>query len=105
MLEKMDNVFDPEKIIEEFEVMTKDAGRVQKETLRKILEQNGQTEYLQKWGLDGKTDPLSFAQCVPLVSHDDLEPYIRRIVEGDVSPILTRNPIKTISLRYLICSH
>lgn len=100
MLEKMDAIFDPEKIIEEFEAMTKDAGRVQKETLRKILEQNGKTEYLQKWGLDGKTDPISFARCVPLVSHDDLEPYIRRIVEGDVSPILTRNPIKTISLRY-----
>ncbi|KAK1364255.1 jasmonic acid-amido synthetase JAR1-like [Heracleum sosnowskyi] len=98
MLEKMDAIFDPEKIIEEFEAMAKDAGRVQKETLRKILELNGETEYLQKWGLDGKTDPVSFARCVPLVSHEDLEPYIRRIVEGDVSPILTRNPIKTISL-------
>ncbi|WOH09532.1 hypothetical protein DCAR_0728989 [Daucus carota subsp. sativus] len=98
MLEKMEAIFDPERVIEEFEAMTKDAGRLQKETLRKILEQNGKTEYLQKWGLDGKTDPLSFTRCVPLVSHDDLEPYIRRIVEGDDSPILTKNPIKTISL-------
>lgn len=100
MLEKMEKIFDHEEFIEEFEALTKDAGRVQKETLRKILEENRKTEYLQKWDLDGKTDPESFAKCVPLVTHKDLEPYIQRIVDGDVSPILTGKPIKTISLRY-----
>lgn len=94
----MDNDFDPAKFIEEFEAMTKNAGKVQKETLRIILEENGRTEYLQKCGLDGKTDPLSFAQCVPVVSHSDLEPYIRRIADGDDSPILTAEPIKTVTI-------
>ncbi|CAK9319131.1 unnamed protein product [Citrullus colocynthis] len=97
MLEKMET-FDGEKVIEEFEEMTRDAERVQRETLKKILEENGSAEYLQNLGLDGRTDPQSFKDCVPLVTHDDLESYIQRIADGDSSPILTGKPIKTISL-------
>ncbi|CAL5339920.1 unnamed protein product [Camellia sinensis] len=98
MLEKMDTKFNPEEVIEEFEMLTKDAERVQKETLQKILEENGSTEYLKKWGLNGRTDHESFKAFVPLVTHKDLEPYIQRMVDGDTSPILTGKPITTISL-------
>ncbi|CAN1157235.1 Jasmonoyl--L-amino acid synthetase JAR4 [Linum perenne] len=97
MLEKMELV-EPYKVIEEFEAMTKDAERVQRETLKKILEENGSAEYLRNQGLDGRTDPQSFTDCVPLVTHTDLEPYIQRIADGDSSPILTGKPITTISL-------
>ncbi|KAG1367710.1 jasmonoyl--L-amino acid synthetase GH3.5 [Cocos nucifera] len=79
-------------------MLTKDAGRVQRETLRKILEQNGDAEYLQNLGLGGRTDPESFKACVPLVTHKDLEPYIQRIIDGDTSPVLTGKPITSISL-------
>ncbi|PIA49090.1 hypothetical protein AQUCO_01300146v1 [Aquilegia coerulea] len=95
MLDKMENR-DP--VIEEFEALTKDAGRIQRETLKKILEENGDAEYLRKCGLNGRTDPESFKACVPLVTHTDLEPYIQRIAEGDASPILTGKPISAISL-------
>nr|URM60585.1 jasmonic acid-amino synthetase [Gymnema sylvestre] len=98
MLDDMPKEFDPEQVVAEFEAMTKDAERVQIETLKTILKENGRTEYLQKWGLDGRTDPESFKACVPIVSHEDLEPYINRIVDGDDSPILTQKPITTISL-------
>ncbi|CAL5400131.1 unnamed protein product [Camellia sinensis] len=98
ILEKMDTKFDPEEVIEEFEMLTKDAERVQKETLQKILEENGSAEYLKKWGLNGRTDHESFKAFVPLVTHKDLEPYIQRMVDGDTSPILTGKPITTISL-------
>ncbi|KAK7831457.1 jasmonoyl--L-amino acid synthetase JAR4 [Quercus suber] len=97
MVEKMEE-FDQEKVIEEFETLTKDAERVQRETLEKILEENGSAEYLQSLGLNGRTDIESFRACVPLVTHQDLEPYIQRIVDGDSSPILTGKPITTISL-------
>ncbi|KAK4593871.1 hypothetical protein RGQ29_017809 [Quercus rubra] len=97
MLEKMEE-FDQEKVIEEFEALTKDAERVQRETLKKIIEENGSAEYLQSLGLNGRTDIESFRACVPLVTHQDLEPYIRRIVDGNSSPILTGKPITTISL-------
>ena len=99
MLEKMEK-FSAEKVIEEFEELTKDAGRVQRETLRKILQDNASAEYLQKTGLNGRTDPESYRSCVPLVTHPELEPYIKRIVDGDASPILTGKSIKTMSLRY-----
>ncbi|GMP59491.1 hypothetical protein CsSME_00022760 [Camellia sinensis var. sinensis] len=81
MLEKMDTKFDPEEVIEEFEMLTNDAER-----------------YLKKWGLNGRTDHESFKAFVPLVTHKDLEPYIQRMVDGDTSPILTGKPITTISL-------
>ncbi|KAL1535962.1 Jasmonoyl--L-amino acid synthetase jar6, variant 2 [Salvia divinorum] len=98
MLEKMDDRFDPEAVIEEFESLSRDAGRVQRETLQKILDENGETEYLQGWGLNGRTDPDSFNDCVPIVSHSDLEPYIQRIADGNSPCCLTGKPITTISL-------
>lgn len=91
-------VFSLESVIKSFEASTRDAGRVQIETLRRILEENSEAEYLQSLGLNGRTDPYSFKACVPLVTHPDLEPYIRRIAEGDVSPVLTGQPITSMSL-------
>lgn len=100
VLDKMEEVFDPEAVIEEFEAMTRDAGEVQREALKKILEENGEAEYLQEWGLNGRTDPESFRACIPLVTHKDLESYIQRIVDCQNSSVLTGKPVTTISLRY-----
>lgn len=97
MLEKMES-FDVNREIEEFEAVTKDAERVQRETLKKILEENGSAEYLQNLGLNGRTDPETFKAFVPIVTHNELEPYIQRIADGDSSPILTGKRITTISL-------
>lgn len=99
MLEKKGN-FNVERVVQEFDEVTRDASKVQRETLRKILEENGDTEYLQGLGLGGRTDIESFRACVPLVTHHDLEPYIQRIVDGDTAPILTGKPVTSISLRY-----
>ncbi|KAL4354615.1 hypothetical protein GQ457_06G031550 [Hibiscus cannabinus] len=97
MLEEV-AILDVEKVIRDFEAMTKDAENVQRRTLKLILEENGSAEYLQKLGLNGRTDPESFKACVPLVTHKDLEPYIQRVVDGVSSPILTGKPLTTISL-------
>ncbi|GMI67596.1 hypothetical protein HRI_000428900 [Hibiscus trionum] len=67
MLEKIE-ILDTEKMVEEFESMTKDAENVQNQTLKKILEENGSSEYLQNLGLNSRTDPESFKACVPLVT-------------------------------------
>ncbi|KAI8020742.1 Jasmonoyl--L-amino acid synthetase JAR6 [Camellia lanceoleosa] len=75
-----------------------DAKRVQTETLEKILKENGSTEYLKIWSLNGRTDHESFKAFVSFVTHKDLEPYIQRMVDGDTSSILTGKPITTISL-------
>lgn len=88
-----------EEVIGEFEELTKNAVEVQRETLKRILEENGETEYLRSLGLRGRVDPGSFKSCVPLITHKDIEPYIQRIADGDSSPILTRKPVTKISLR------
>lgn len=97
MLDKK-NKFCIHSVIQEFEEITKDAEKVQKETLKKILEMNKEAEYLQNLGLGGRNDVESFKACVPLVSHDDLDPYIQRIIDGDRSPILTGTPLTSLSL-------
>lgn len=99
MLEKVKG-FNADRVIEEFEVLTKHAERVQRETLCRILQDNGEAEYLQNLGLRGRTDPESFKSCVPLVTHTELETYIQRIVDGEAHPILTGKPITSISLRF-----
>ncbi|MCL7039223.1 hypothetical protein MKW94_004033 [Papaver nudicaule] len=90
--------FNHNNVIEEFDALTKDAGKVQKETLRRILEENSKAEYLLQCGLDGRTDPESFKKCIPLADHKDLEPYIQRIADGDTGPVLTGKPLTAISL-------
>ncbi|XP_030489143.2 jasmonoyl--L-amino acid synthetase JAR4 [Cannabis sativa] len=97
MLEKMEE-FNGDIVIDEFEALTADAERVQRETLKQILEENESAEYLQNSGLNGRTDPESYKSCVPIVTHKELEPYIMRIADGETSPILTGKPITTISL-------
>lgn len=97
MLEKI-RVFNLDREIEEFDDLTRNAGQVQRDTLRQILEQNGEAEYLQSLGLNGRTDPESFKACVPIVTHKDLEPYFQRIVDGDTSQVLTGTPVTALSL-------
>jgi len=93
--------FNAEKMIAEFERLTRDAAAVQRETLRRILTGNAAAEYLRRLGLAGRTDPDSFRACVPLATHADLEPYIARITDGGdtASHVLTDTPVTSVSLR------
>ena len=88
-----------EEVIAEFDRLTRNAATVQRETLRRILDENAAVEYLQRHGLAGRTDPDTFRACVPLATHADIEPYIARIADGDTSAVLTAKPITSISLR------
>ena len=71
---KKKSEFSSEEVIAEFERLTLDAAAVQRETLRRILDENGAVEYLQRLGLAGRTDPDAFRASVPLATHGDLEP-------------------------------
>uniref|UniRef100_A0A0D9XPW1 Uncharacterized protein n=1 Tax=Leersia perrieri TaxID=77586 RepID=A0A0D9XPW1_9ORYZ len=91
-----------EEIIARFERATRDAANVQRETLRRILDENAGVEYLNGLGLAGLTDAddveTSFRARVPVVTHADVEPYIQRIADGDASAVLTVKPVTAISL-------
>uniref|UniRef100_A0A0E0MDB0 Uncharacterized protein n=1 Tax=Oryza punctata TaxID=4537 RepID=A0A0E0MDB0_ORYPU len=102
MLEKncelMSREEEEEEIIARFERTTRDAANAQRETLRRILDENAGVEYLRELGLAGLTDVDSFRARVPVVTHADLEPYIQRVADGDTSPVLTAKPVTAISL-------
>jgi auxin responsive GH3 family protein len=100
---------DYDAIIDSFENVCENAGHVQTQTLGRILELNHGVEYLKKWfgkvgdinikNMDACALESLFTSLVPLVSHADLEPYIQRIADGDTAPLLTHQPITTLSLR------
>ncbi|KAH7293633.1 hypothetical protein KP509_28G034400 [Ceratopteris richardii] len=91
--------FRVESIIASFEAETKNAAAVQSRVLEEILSRNAHTEYLyDRCGLQGRTDPLSFKERVPLITHSDIKPYFDRIADGDQRPILTADPVTRLSL-------
>ncbi|XP_016472789.1 indole-3-acetic acid-amido synthetase GH3.10 [Nicotiana tabacum] len=94
------------QIISWFEETTENVAAVQRQTLRRILELNHGVECLKKWlGNIRLQDIMNenaleslFATMVPLVSHADFEPYIQRIADGETAPLITQEPITTLSL-------
>lgn len=87
------------KALQFIEEMTKNCDAVQENVLCEILTQNAETEYLKKCNLGGATDRETFKSKVPVVSYEDLQPYIQRIANGDRSPILSSHPISEFLTR------
>ncbi|KAH7431679.1 hypothetical protein KP509_08G060800 [Ceratopteris richardii] len=80
--------------LEMIEYLTTNARKVQNQVLSKILTRNAKTEYLSRFSSDGRVlDKASFKRLVPVVGYEDIEPYIKRIANGDKSPILCAEPI------------
>ncbi|KAE9593025.1 hypothetical protein Lal_00028727 [Lupinus albus] len=92
-------------IINWFEDVSKNAGSVQTQMLSRIMKQNFGVEYLKKWLGDYNIQEMDacaleslFTSVVPLSTHADFEPFIQRLADGDTSPLLTQQPITTLSL-------
>ncbi|XP_041004746.1 indole-3-acetic acid-amido synthetase GH3.6-like [Juglans microcarpa x Juglans regia] len=81
------------KALQFIEEVTSNADEVQKQVLSEILSRSANVEYLQRYGLDGRTDRETFKKVVPVVTYEDLKPDIDRIANGDTSPILCSKPI------------
>ncbi|KAK1370032.1 indole-3-acetic acid-amido synthetase GH3.6 [Heracleum sosnowskyi] len=79
--------------LESIEYLTRNADTIQKQVLSEILTRNAGVEYLQRHGLDGRTDIDSFNKFVPISTYEDIKPDINRIANGDKSPILCSHPI------------
>ncbi|TVU49591.1 hypothetical protein EJB05_00906, partial [Eragrostis curvula] len=72
------------------EEITSNVEAVQERVLADILSRNAESEYLRKCGA---TDRATFRAKVPMVTYEDLKPYIRRIaVDGDGSPAVLTGP-------------
>ncbi|WMV39177.1 hypothetical protein MTR67_032562 [Solanum verrucosum] len=92
-------------IIGWFDEVAEDSAAVQRRTLRRILELNHGVEYLKKWIGDIRIEEIDenvlesiYASLVPLASHADIEPFTKRIADGDTTPLLTQQPITNLSL-------
>nr|AMB61332.1 IAA-amido synthetase GH3-1 [Populus davidiana x Populus alba var. pyramidalis] len=81
------------KALQFIEDMTANVDLVQERVLEEILTSNAETEYLQKYHLNGATDRDTFKSKIPMVTYEDLQPEIQRIANGDKSPILSSHPI------------
>ncbi|KAM7250728.1 hypothetical protein ACFE04_022611 [Oxalis oulophora] len=81
------------KALEFIEEVTKNVDSVQELVLREILSRNGETEYLKRFNLNGATDRDTYKSIVPVVTYEDLQPDIKRIANGDKSPIFSSHPI------------
>ncbi|KAK9046399.1 hypothetical protein V6N11_052287 [Hibiscus sabdariffa] len=78
--------------LEFLEEVTKNAHQIQEQVLAEILRRNAGTEYLTRF-LHGQTDKQSFKNNVPIVTYEDIKPYIDRIANGETSNILLADPI------------
>lgn len=87
------------KALRFIEDTTKNTDPVQQRVLAEILTQNANTEYLNRFRLNGATDRDTFKSKVPVVTYEDLQPDIQRIANGDRSPIFSSHPISEFLTR------
>ncbi|PPS04667.1 hypothetical protein GOBAR_AA15984 [Gossypium barbadense] len=77
------------KLIKE---LTTNTEQIQDEVLREILSQNAGTEYLRGF-LHGQIEKQLSKKNVPVVTYEDLKPYIDRIANRETSEILLAKPV------------
>ncbi|XP_068647323.1 indole-3-acetic acid-amido synthetase GH3.17-like [Aristolochia californica] len=86
---------DGENYLKLIEELTTNAGQIQQEVLKQILQRNAETEYLSEF-LGGNTDKDLFKSKVPVVNYEDIKPYIERITNGEPSHIISAEPISEL---------
>ena len=67
------------------EELTSNAKQIQDDVLTKILKANANTEYLSCF-LEGSSEKELFKKNVPVVSYEDVKPYIDRVVSQTENP-------------------
>lgn len=91
-----------DKALKEIERLTSNAGEVQEEILKRIMEINGGCEYLKKYLKKNSQDLVSdFKRFVPVILYEDIRPYILRIANGDHFSLITGQPITEMLCRFL----
>lgn len=71
------------KRIHDIELFMKYPHDVQEELRHSLLREASKTEYGQKYGFENLTSREAFKSQVPIVSYEDLYPYIERLMQGE----------------------
>ncbi|WZY74804.1 hypothetical protein YC2023_021188 [Brassica napus] len=72
--------------------LTSNVQQIQDNLLEEILTPNLNTEYLQRFHVE-RFDKELFKKNVPVVSYEEIKPYIDRVVNGESSDVLSARPI------------
>uniref|UniRef100_A0A1J3F6H7 4-substituted benzoates-glutamate ligase GH3.12 n=1 Tax=Noccaea caerulescens TaxID=107243 RepID=A0A1J3F6H7_NOCCA len=78
--------------LKDLEELTSNAKQIQDDVLKEILTLNANTKYLRQF-LDGSFDKELFKKNVPVVSYDDVKPYIERVANGEQTDLISGGPI------------
>lgn len=87
------NVIKGNKIVTQFEEITKSASEVNKQLMLDIVRRNADTEYGKKYDFDEIHTLEDFKEKVPFSCYDDYAPYIDRMVKNDEKGLITNDPI------------
>uniref|UniRef100_A0A1J3EBL1 4-substituted benzoates-glutamate ligase GH3.12 n=1 Tax=Noccaea caerulescens TaxID=107243 RepID=A0A1J3EBL1_NOCCA len=79
-------------VLKDLEELTSNAKQIQDDMLEEILKVNTNTEYLRRF-LGGRSDKDFFRKNVPVVSYEDVRPYIERVANGEPSDVISGEPI------------
>jgi len=99
MLPKFD-LTDPKASLSLLEDVTTNVTQIQDSILEAVLSRNAHTEYLKGF-LNGQVDKQSFKKNVPIVTYEDIKPYINRIANGEASDLICDRPISLLVMRCL----
>ncbi|KAJ0260876.1 4-substituted benzoates-glutamate ligase 2 [Hirschfeldia incana] len=77
---------------EKLKDLTFNVNQIQDSLLEEILTPNLKTEYLQCFHMD-RFDKELFKKNVPVVTYEDIQPYIDRVVNGESSDVISARPI------------
>ncbi|EOA20217.1 hypothetical protein CARUB_v10000528mg [Capsella rubella] len=85
----------PEACLSLLEDVTTNVKQIQDSVLEAILSRNAHTEYLRGF-LNGQVDKQSFKKNLPVVTYEDIKPYIDRIANGEPSDLICDRPISVL---------
>ena len=66
--------------------------RAQEKILRRFLRRNADSEYGRRYGYARIRTVLDFQRAVPIVTYDDLEPWIEKVRQGQPG-VFTTEPV------------
>lgn len=79
-------------VIDRFQDLLRKGEEVQRATLARILERNADTCYGRRFDFGDIDDYDSYRRQVPIVSYDDLRPYVERMLEGEKDVLIAGAP-------------
>ncbi|EOA37775.1 hypothetical protein CARUB_v10012638mg [Capsella rubella] len=82
----------PSSNLMDLEELTWNAKQIQEDVLEEILTLNANTEYLHRF-LKGSSDKELSKKNVPVVTYEDVKPYIERVANGEPSDVISGGPI------------